>query len=97
MRDHRAIENALHWQIDVSLREDAARNRKDIGPANIAVLRRRVLDLARRDPFKSSLHQVEAHRMEPRVSFEPSDPVIRSVKPNAMALLSHTRHRKAVN
>jgi predicted transposase YbfD/YdcC len=35
-RDHWQIENALHWQLDVSFGEDAARNRKDNGPANIA-------------------------------------------------------------
>ncbi|MDP3959761.1 MAG: ISAs1 family transposase, partial [Pseudorhodobacter sp.] len=39
----------------VSFREDAARNRKDNGPANIAILRRRALDLARRDTSKGSL------------------------------------------
>ena len=47
--------NALHWQLDVSFREDGARNRKDNGPANIAILRRRALDLARRDTSKGSL------------------------------------------
>ena len=31
VRAHWAIENALHWQLDVSFREDAARNRKDNG------------------------------------------------------------------
>ena len=41
--------------LDVSFREDAARNRKDNGPSNIAVLRRRALDLARRDASKGSL------------------------------------------
>ncbi|WP_308430853.1 ISAs1 family transposase [Allgaiera indica] len=55
VRDHWAIENALHWQLDVSFREDAARNRKDNGPGNIAVLRRRALDVVRRDPSKMSL------------------------------------------
>jgi len=44
---HWGIENALHWRLDVSFREDAARNRKDNGPANIAILRRRALDIAR--------------------------------------------------
>ena len=48
------IENALHWQLDVSFREDAARNRKDNGPANIAVLRRRAAGVARRDTSKGS-------------------------------------------
>ena len=33
VRAHRAIGNALHWQPDVTFREDAARNRKDNGPA----------------------------------------------------------------
>ncbi|WP_140849448.1 ISAs1 family transposase [Paracoccus sp. FO-3] len=55
VRAHWGIENALHWQLDVSFREDAARNRKDNGPANIAILRRRALDLARRDISKGSL------------------------------------------
>jgi predicted transposase YbfD/YdcC len=55
MRAHWAIENALHWQLDVSFREDAARNRKDNSPGNIAVLRRRALDVMRRDTSSGSL------------------------------------------
>jgi predicted transposase YbfD/YdcC len=54
-REHWGIENTLHWQLDVSFGEDAARNRKDNGPDNIAVLRRRALDVARRDKTKGSL------------------------------------------
>jgi len=55
VRAHWAIENALHWQLDVSFCEDAARNRKDNGPANIAILRRRAAGVARRDTSKGSL------------------------------------------
>jgi predicted transposase YbfD/YdcC len=55
VRAHWAIENALHRQLDVSFREDGARNRKDNGPDNIAVLRRRALDVVRREGSKSSL------------------------------------------
>lgn len=55
VRAHWGIENGLHWQLDVTLREDAQRNRRDNGPANIAVLRRRALDVARRDTSKGSL------------------------------------------
>jgi predicted transposase YbfD/YdcC len=54
-RAHWQIENARHWQLDVSFGEDAARNRKDNGPVNIAVLRRRALDVARLDQSKGSL------------------------------------------
>lgn len=55
VRAHWAIENSLHWQLDVSFREDAARNRRDNGPGNIAILRRRALDVMRRDTSKGSL------------------------------------------
>ncbi|MCR9140440.1 MAG: ISAs1 family transposase [Alphaproteobacteria bacterium] len=55
VRAHWTIENSLHWQLDVWFREDAARNRKDNGPGNIAVLRRRALDVVRRDTAKTSL------------------------------------------
>jgi predicted transposase YbfD/YdcC len=54
-RSHWQIENGLHWHLDVSFGEDAARNRKDNGPSNIAVIRRRVLDVARLDQSKGSL------------------------------------------
>jgi len=54
-RAHWQIENALHWQLDVSFGEDAARSRKDNAAANIAVLRRRALDVARLDQSKGSL------------------------------------------
>ena len=41
-----------HWQNDGLFGEDSARNRKDNGPTNIAVLRRRALDAARLDESK---------------------------------------------
>ena len=37
VRAHWGTPNALHWQLDMSFRQDAARNRKDHGPANIAM------------------------------------------------------------
>jgi predicted transposase YbfD/YdcC len=54
-RAHWEIENKLHWGLDVAMREDDARNRRDHGPANIAVLRRRARDVAARDTSKGSL------------------------------------------
>ncbi len=49
-RSHWDIENGLHWTLDVVLDEDLARNRKDNGPANLAVLRRMALNVARAHP-----------------------------------------------
>ena len=55
VRAHWETPNALHWQLDVFFREDAARNRKDNGPANIAILRRRAAGVDCRDTSKGSL------------------------------------------
>jgi predicted transposase YbfD/YdcC len=38
-REHRGIENSLHWVLDVVFREDSSRIRKDCGPENMALVR----------------------------------------------------------
>jgi predicted transposase YbfD/YdcC len=47
-RAHWAVENSLHWVLDVTFDEDRARNRKDHGPENLATLRKLALNLLRR-------------------------------------------------
>ena len=57
-RSHWDIENGLNWALDVTLHEDLARNRKDSAPANIAVLKRLALNVARHHPdTKTSLRR----------------------------------------
>ncbi len=46
-RAHWGVENGLHWVLDVTMNEDQARNRRDHGPSNIALLRRLALNLAK--------------------------------------------------
>jgi predicted transposase YbfD/YdcC len=56
VRQHWGIENVLHWTLDVVLDEDQMRSRKDHAPANLAVLRRLALNIARAHPdTKTSL------------------------------------------
>lgn len=55
VRRHWAIENNLHWQLDVLMAEDQTRNRKHNAPANLAVLRRLALNVLRSDPAKIPL------------------------------------------
>jgi predicted transposase YbfD/YdcC len=56
VREHWGIENVLHWTLDVVLDEDQARSRKDHAPANLAILRRLALNIARAHPdTKTSL------------------------------------------
>jgi predicted transposase YbfD/YdcC len=45
VRAHWAVENSLHWTLDVILNEDHARNRLDHGPNNLAVLRHMALNI----------------------------------------------------
>jgi predicted transposase YbfD/YdcC len=55
VRAHWDIENGLHWVLDVALDEDQARNRKDHGPENLALLRRLALNLAKLEPSQGSM------------------------------------------
>jgi predicted transposase YbfD/YdcC len=56
VREHWGIENLLHWTLDVVLDEDQTRSRKDHAPANLAVMRRLALNIARAHPdTKTSL------------------------------------------
>jgi predicted transposase YbfD/YdcC len=48
VRDHWSIENGLHWVLDVAFDEDRARNRKDHGPENLAIIRKLALNVLRR-------------------------------------------------
>jgi len=48
VRAHWAIENALHWVLDVTFDEDRARNRKDNGPENLTILRKLTLNILRK-------------------------------------------------
>ena len=54
-RAHWSIENNLHWSLDVAFREDECRTRKDHSARNLAMIRRAVLNMLRREPTKSSL------------------------------------------
>ena len=55
MRSHWGVENRLHWRLDVTMNEDAARNRMDNGPHNLAVLRHMALNVMGREESKTSL------------------------------------------
>lgn len=48
VRGHWSIENNLHWCLDVSFADDAARVRKEHGPVNLAAIKRHVLGLVKR-------------------------------------------------
>ena len=47
VRTHWGVENQLHWRLDVIMDEDQARNRKDHGPENLAILRKLACNVLR--------------------------------------------------
>jgi predicted transposase YbfD/YdcC len=56
-RQHWAIENSLHWVMDVTFGEDASRIRKGNSPQNMIVLRNIALNILKQDTSKGSLRQ----------------------------------------
>lgn len=49
VRSHWAVENSLHWVLDVSFREDESRIRKGNAPENFAVLRHIALNMIKKE------------------------------------------------
>ena len=55
VRDHWAVENSLHWVMDMVFRDDECRIRTDHAPANFTTLKHMALNLLRRAPSKDSI------------------------------------------
>jgi predicted transposase YbfD/YdcC len=55
LRGHWGIENNLHWQLDVTFREDENRVHNPNGAQNLALLRRLAVGLLKRHPSKKSI------------------------------------------
>ena len=57
-RKHWGVENALHWTLDVTFREDESRIRKEASPENYAIFRHIALNIIRRNTsIKASVKQ----------------------------------------
>jgi predicted transposase YbfD/YdcC len=55
IRSHWAIENSLHWVMDMMFRDDECRVRTDHAPANFATIKHMAINLLRRPHGKQSL------------------------------------------
>jgi predicted transposase YbfD/YdcC len=55
IRSHWAVENSLHWVMDMIFRDDECRLRKDHAPANFTTLKHMAHNLIRKAPGKDSL------------------------------------------
>jgi hypothetical protein len=78
VRSHWGVENRLHGSLDVTMNEDAARNRMDNGPRNLAVLRHMAINVMRREASKASLRgKFKKSRMESRLSRQTPRPILK--------------------
>lgn len=57
VRSHWAIENELHWRLDVTFREDHSRIRRGNAPHNLGVIRHVAVNLLKREPSKLSVRK----------------------------------------
>jgi hypothetical protein len=55
IRNHGAIENSLHWVMDMMFRDDECRIRTENAPANFTTLRHIGQNLYRKSPAKDSM------------------------------------------
>ena len=55
IRDHWAVENSLHWVLDMVFRDDECRLRTNNAPANFTTLKHMALNLIRRAKTKDSI------------------------------------------
>ena len=55
LRNHWGIENGLHWQLDVTFREDSSRVQARRGAENLALVRKLALTLLKQHPAKESI------------------------------------------
>ena len=55
IRDHWAVENGLHWVMDMMFRDDECRIRTEHAPANFTTLRHMAQNLYRKSPVKDSM------------------------------------------
>ncbi len=62
IRGHWGIENGLHWVLDMYFAEDRSRARTGNAAANLALLRRWVISLLRRD--ESTTGGIEKKRLQ---------------------------------
>ena len=59
IRKHWAIENSLHWVLDVTFNEDDCRVRTGHGPENLSIVRRIALNKLKNDTTEKSSFKVK--------------------------------------
>jgi predicted transposase YbfD/YdcC len=68
IRSHWAVENSLHWRLDVTFNEDKSRVRKDRGPENFSIIRKITMNILKAET--ASTDKVSIRRKRFRASID---------------------------
>ena len=96
IRSHRAVENSLHWGMDMIFRDDERRLRTDHAPANFTALKHMAHNRIRRASGKDSMRpKAQSRRLGRRLPRQPHSHLNRS--PDSPARFStNTSHNALI-
>lgn len=79
VRAHWAVENKLHWMLDVNFSEDACTVKKDNAPAILSLIRRVVLNMLSLDTTQSSFTKKKLSKRQKRKFANFDESIMRSI------------------
>ena len=79
VRAHWAVENKLHWMLDVNFSEDACTVRKDNAPEILSLIRRVVLNLLSLDQTQVAFTKKKLSKRQKRKFANLDEPIMRSI------------------
>jgi predicted transposase YbfD/YdcC len=79
IRDHWAIENKLHWMLDVNFGEDACTVKKDNAPEILSLIRRVVINLLSRDTTQPAFTKKKLSKRQKRKFANLEESIMRSI------------------
>ena len=93
IRSHWAIENSLHWVMDMVFRDDECRIRTDHAPANFTTLKHMAHNIVRKAPGKDfTAPQTQSGRLGRRLPRQPPRRI--NPSPDSPGRTAHTRLRE---
>ena len=79
IRAHWAVENKLHWMLDVNFSEDACTVKKDNAPEILSLIRRVVLNILSLDTTQPAFAKTKLSKRQKRKFANLEEPIMRSI------------------
>lgn len=79
IRAHWAVENKLHWMLDVNFSEDACTVKKDNAPEILSLIRRVVINMLSLDTTQPTFAKTKFSKRQKRKFANLEEPIMRSI------------------